>query len=487
MKKAICLLVMLALGMGFFGCGKNPEPETTTEPEFVMHASDGTFQVGYARRDITPRASTPLSGYGNNERRMSTEILRRCYATAVAMRDADGKPILLMSLDTQGMYAGLRQLTTLLSAQLGIPKEQIICSATHTHAAPDVQSSMPVIDSYLNEIFLPQTVAAAKAAFIDLQTAQLSIGSIETEGLNFVRHYTYTDEAGNAQYFGDSFGTSTQEGDVRPVRDPDTTLYVMKIQREGRKDIIFTNWRAHPHFESRVNTTNVSSDYVGAVREYLEMSIDCEFVFYQGAAGNINPLSSILAKRHTTDMSQYASEMTNFILQCLENNMEPLPTGPIQTRQTMLEGKVNHDTDIYYYDATAVMAVWQATNDQKQAIAAGGASGIRSSYQANAIRSRKDMGETEDIELNAFAIGDHFAIVSAPNELFDSLSVMTEVGSPYEWTMCFGYANNGLGYMPDAATWEYTSYETDVTRFVKGTGEQIVDCYLSMLNEIYGE
>ena len=43
-----------------------------------------------------------------------------------------------------------------------------------------------------------------------------------------------------------------------------------------------------------------------------------------------------------------------------------------------------------------------------------------------------------------------------------------------------------VGYLPAAIAFEYTSYETDITRFVQGTGEMVRDEYIRMLNELYG-
>ena len=84
----------------------------------------------------------------------------------------------------------------------------------------------------------------------------------------------------------------------------------------------------------------------------------------------------------------------------------------------------------------------------------------------------------------AVCIGDEFAFVTFPGELFDTISVGIEEGSPYPTTMLIGYSTGHIGYLPSAYAFEYTSYETDITRFVEGTGEIVRDEYIRMLSEI---
>ena len=86
--------------------------------------------------------------------------------------------------------------------------------------------------------------------------------------------------------------------------------------------------------------------------------------------------------------------------------------------------------------------------------------------------------------LNAVSIGDEFAFVTFPGEMFDSISVRMEENSPYFTTMMLGYCYHHLGYLPSAVAYKYTSYETDITRFAPGTGEMVADKHVEMLREL---
>ena len=86
--------------------------------------------------------------------------------------------------------------------------------------------------------------------------------------------------------------------------------------------------------------------------------------------------------------------------------------------------------------------------------------------------------------MNAVSIGDSFAFVTFPGELFDSLSVRMEDGSPFKTTMLLGYCYHHLNYLPSMAAFKYGSYEVDVTRFQCGMGETVADTYHQMLKEL---
>ena len=117
------------------------------------------------------------------------------------------------------------------------------------------------------------------------------------------------------------------------------------------------------------------------------------------------------------------------------------------------------------------------------------------------------------LELNAFMIGKEFAMVTAPNELFDRFSTEAtmetiELYNDWEklWNMdtygepfMMGYANDSKGYISYQVAWDYTkgvlnwsgkdvyaegSYETQTGWFKRGTGEELMDVYKWMLDTI---
>lgn len=178
--------------------------------------------------------------------------------------------------------------------------------------------------------------------------------------------------------------------------------------------------------------------------------------------------------------------------------------------QTDAEGNVITDTDgnpLYYTDANGdpVVGVERIAQVQK----------IASIHHANSVIGKyKSTSVTPgQLELNAFTIGAGFAMVTAPNELFDRYSreaTIETVNQYNDWEKLWdedtygepfmmGYANDSRGYISYSIAWDYSkgvlnwagkdvyavgSYETQTGWFQQGTGEEIIDVYKWMLSTI---
>lgn len=485
MKKIICMLLVAMLTLSLFGCAKTDGKPAAENQEAT--SGEKTFRVGYARLDITPEEPLPLGGFGNTDKRISTEILRRLYVTCVAITDEQDYTVLMYGCDFINPYAALMNARPVVAQATGVPEHQILVNSSHTHAGPDAGTTS--FQSTVNWINLvnEQIVQAGVDAMADRKPATMSYGSIETENLNFIKHYYHIDASGQKLFFGDNFGTQVLDETTQHTTQIDQTMFLLQFQREGDKPVVMASWRAHPLLDGGSSRTEVSSDYIGAFREALELQYDCDFVFYQGAAGNNNSSSRLMKEVRTKDTAEYGALLAGYALEGLKNNMTDVGNpGLVQSRYTLLEEEVNHDTDSLYIAAQQVQAVWKTTNNFTEAKTAGMPYGIRSPYMANAIVNRYNKEKTAVSELNAVAFGDHVAFVSAPNELYDQLGEMTEAGSTYPMTVTLGYTNGYTGYIPTLYGFEYTSYETDVCWFKAGIGEVMVDTFLSMLDEMDG-
>lgn len=468
MKKVFTLIVCLAMVLSLCAC------KTEETPQFL---------VGYAKEDITPMADTPvpLAGYGNTDKRMSTGFKDRLYITCVAMTDANDNTLLMFSGDTIGATL-IEKLRPAVSAETGIPEENISLTATHTHSGPDVgQTGFQSIQIFIND-YVNNGVKAARKALEDRKAAKMYYATIETEGLNFIRHYYVED--GTAM--GDNFGDQGKLA-VSHTSENDPTMHLIKFTRgEGNKDVLLMNWRAHPSITGGSTKYDISADFVGSVREYLEKELNCEFAYFQGAAGNVNPRSRITEEDCTKDYKLYGQQLGSFAIRALKDAVE-METGPIKIVHHTFVGTVNHTEDYLIKEATEIRAYWSESGDSAKAKEMGEPYGIRNALHAGAIKTRYNLPETQNLELYGFAIGDQLAFVTAPNELFADNAQYVEDNSVFEHTIVLGYSNGSLGYMPSDHAFVYTSYETDATRFVRGTAELISAEQLTMLQELKGQ
>ncbi len=481
MKKILVLFLTVLFVLP--GCAKEP----AQQPAVQQTAAEITeFSVGYSRKIVNPDEAIPLVGYGNEETRYLQEIGHDITVAVIAISDGEGNDILIINTDmctTSSAWGD--PMRNLVYAATNVPLERIYISSNHSHSAPKVSGSNEKVVRYQQKVF-DYTAEAAVEAMADRKKATMETGSIETENLNFVKHYQYVDENGEMQYFGDNFGTAVYNETTQHTTEVDPTMHLLRFKREGEKDLIVVNWRAHPHFTGGSKKYVLSSDYPGAFREAVERQIGVDCVYLQGACGNVNSSTRLAEERRTTDVRTFGSLLAGYAIEGLENNMTQVDTGTIKTQYYEYYGEINHTFDSLLVQAKTVSSVWAQTNSWDECRPYMTPYGIRSPYHANAIVANYSRSKEADglLRMNAVTIGDSFCFVTFPGELFDTISAGVEEGSPFKSTMLIGYSNGHIGYLPSAYAFEYTSYETDITRFAEGTGEIVRDQYIAMLNEM---
>ena len=95
-------------------------------------------------------------------------------------------------------------------------------------------------------------------------------------------------------------------------------------------------------------------------------------------------------------------------------------------------------------------------------------------------------GHERESSVQVILIGD-VALVGVPGEFFTGLGMEIKKRSPYPDTYIAELANDWIGYLPDREAFELGGYQTWVGshNFAEiGTGEQVVDQAVSMLEEL---
>ena len=442
------------------------------------------YRVGFGRIDITPEESVPLAGYGNTSMRFFQNIRDRLIANCVAISDQADSTVLLFDVDLIVMDEPVLGLVREgIEKNYGVPGDRVMICATHTHAGPDIWNTKePSIVRY-HQLLSSRLVQAAGEALQDRKEAQLYYGTVEVPNMNFVKHYCHTTEDGKTLYFGDNFGKQVLDETTRHATDSDPSLHVLQFVRQGGRDIVIGNWRAHPHFTSGSRKYDLSADYPGAFRKALEAMKGCHAVFFQGCGGNNNSSTRLVHERRYTTCDSYGMALAASAVECLNKKMTLAAGGSVKAKQLWLEYPLDHRDDGRVEEALKVQKVWQETNDAAKATEAGRPYGIRSPYHANAIVSKSKRPASKTMEINAMAFGPDVAIVTG-SEMFDTISIVTEQQSVFAATVTMAYFNAYRGYIPSNFGFEYTCYESDVAWFAPGIAEKLIETYTDMLKEL---
>ena len=446
------------------------------------------FKVGFNRQTVNPDESVPLAGYVNDDKRFHTSQADDICATCVAISDGDAT-VLVIGFDVTVAGTEFSQLLRQrLEKETGIPQDRMLLAGTHTHAGPGLgeqklQTWFPEIERYWVK-FANGVSEAARLAIADLKPARIFTGSVETESLNFVKHYKARHKVtGEISYIGDNFGDEKNTTVIDHATKGDPTLHVVKFVRDGGRDVVLSNFRGHPHFDGGFTKYILSPSFIGPFRRALESIMDCDVLYLQGASGNVNTTTRLGKERRYTCAQSHGMALAAYAAECMYSHMKEVEPGPIRNVQVEFWGERAKVDESLLEIAYKVSDLWDETADRQKCIELGMPYGIRSPFLAHAIighSHRKDIDYR--MVLNAVAVGDFLSIVTFPGELFDSLSERIEEDSPFQTTLVMGYAHHQIGYMPTLNSYKYTSYETDITRFAPGTGEKVVAKYVEMLN-----
>ena len=474
MKKLISLVLALVMVLSLVACGGASE----AEGENNGGGSTAALQVGYGKANITPEKPVPLGGYGRSDKRISQGILNYLYATCIAITDADDNTILLFGMDITAPGEAYINFGEVVSKATGVPLENIVISASHTHSAPDYGAGDVAGVGDALQLLKNGMVKAAETAMKDRKPAEMAIASVETERMNFVRHYLCND----GTYAGSNFG-DTSSGIKEHSSEADPILQLVKFTREGDNDIILTNFQCHPHQTGGSDRFELASDVVGEYRTEMEKD-KVEVIYFSGAGGNLNSTSYIKELNKTQDFHEWGIELAKYARSA---QYTPVSGGKVQVQKATYEGKVNHEMDAYAASCGQLRSLWdQGKLTTAQVIEEGKALGIElhSAYHAGAISNRAAMGRTESFDIWTYSFGD-IGFAAVPYEMFDNNGQYIKENSPFAMTVIATLSNRANGYIPSEDIYEYGSYECDTTKFVKGTGEELAEKYVSMLTDLY--
>lgn len=460
-------------------------------------AAEKPMQVGYAIVNVMPKESgLPLGGYGNTLERLSDNSLTKdpwdmLKASCVAITDGQGNTVLLIGMDeVRAQEIVVATARRKINWATGIPEDHIMINATHTHSAPDLGSNVTKIHNYVDQLSDCLRDAAVEAVADREEIDKMQGGSIQTEGLNWVRHYTYKDSKGDLQYFGDSFGTVTINSTTEHVIEPDRTLHVLQFTRKnGKQPVVLVNFRMHPHSQGSATDLKPTADVIGTFRYAMENQ-GYLVSYYQGAAGMINSGSRLSTdKRYTKEQYvQYGEKMAEYVMKCPLKDLTP---GVIKTVQYQYIGTTNRNQDELYEAAKVCAGIWSDPTQgdlttRRKLIQE---KGFRSPYQCNAITTRHNLPDHLTMELDAITIGKAVEISTTPFEMFHETSMWLEqqMRGTYQLSMSFGYTNGHMSYVPTHTVWKYTSYETDISYWQEGTAEDVVYTICDMLGVSHKE
>jgi len=229
------------------------------------------FKVGFAKRDITPTAPTPMWGYGARHNALSTGVLDPLMAKAIVI-EAGGQRLAIVGTDigrgpTRDMMKQIRQ-----AVKEKANVDTVLISGSHSHHGPVIEltdkpdrgkGTYDDAVAYTKKLPVLLTEAIVEAAG-KLQPAKIGVGHKDVE-YNRNRHTK------------------------QPVKPTDPMLAVMRFDGvDGKPIAVLVNFAAHP-VTLPAELLKFSPDYPGHLQGRVEEALGTNCVFMQGASGDLSP------------------------------------------------------------------------------------------------------------------------------------------------------------------------------------------------------
>lgn len=386
-----------------------------------------SVKLGVAQVNITPSQPTLMSGY-NSRKTPFTGIHDSLYAYSFYFENTTGKN-LLITADLIGFSFDFSDETrSKISSAVGIPSENIMLVATHTHGGPSIDDR--------GEIF---------AYSGELQTKLIDVSLKATEKVVPFKMgigKTYCNMNINRRA---EFGSNEIWLGHNPSGPCDHELEVMKFESMDNQLLaVLINWPCHGTVTGYTNF-QVTGDWPGAATRFIRESLgkDAIVAVTAGASGDINPVYGKDDGFRRVDAVGY---------HVCKEAMKVLPeikTRPVSSVQSV---ETNH-----YFPG-------------------------KKACEDHFPRHSFEPGPDKKIRFTVLRIG-NIALAGVSGELMTEIGMEIKKQSPIR-TVVVTHCNGSSGYICTDKSYPEAGYEIQVTEFMPGVEKPLVNEMIRLINSV---
>ncbi|MEA3225279.1 MAG: neutral/alkaline non-lysosomal ceramidase N-terminal domain-containing protein [Planctomycetota bacterium] len=435
--------------------------------------------AGVAVTDITPPIGYRMSGYFRE--RPSTGTSNPLRAKAVVLRQGD-ESAALVSCDIIGLSPDVSaRARKRASEATGIPAENILLAATHSHTGPlyfgalrkyfhDQAVAEHGSDPYEKVDYPARLVRRIAEAITRANAAakpiRLEAGSAEQQGLAFNRRFHMKN--GTVR-----FNPGVLNPDIVRVAGPiDPEVGIVFFRRAETGD----NIAALVNFALHLDTVG-GSEYAADYPFYVEQSLrdkygkDLTLLYGTGTCGDINHIDVTKRERLKTDyIGKTLADTVIAKAQSLKAVAEPALAVRSETVEVPLQR----------YGPEKI--AWARENIKKVGTKELSFLEQVEAYKILAIEMRHS--RTIPIEVQVFRLSRDVAVVGLPGEVFVDLGLAIKRASPFTHTLVIELCQDAPGYIPTKKAFAEGSYETVNSQIAPGGGEKMVEAAIRLLKEL---
>lgn len=459
------LLVLMFCGM---------RPAAAQESAAEKRTAPQSLRAGFARADITPAVGSEIPG--NFQKNFAEGVHDRLLVEAAFFANGStelavvGVDLIMIPRDV------VNDARRAAETRCGIPAPNILIAASHTHNGGPIIECFEVESDPAYCRFVAEKIAEAVVQAHDKTVeARISTGVGRDDSVGFNRRFKMKD--GTVKTHPGKMNPDIVEA-AGPI-DPDVGVIAVE-NTQGQLLGCIVNYALHG---TTMGGSLISADWPYYLRETIRGGIgsDIGVVFINGACGDVTQVDN--RSPRPSEFGEAWARRAGM-------------TVGAEALKVLARAEFKADAPLGVATESLALPIRDLAGSDEELIAREApASGLGSGggdvylREARLVREMKAKSPTVNVEVQAIRIGDA-AIVSNPTEFFCQLGLDIKRGSPWKPTMVAELANGYSGYCPTAEAFKGGGYEVRTARssfLAPGTGEQIVESSVRLLNQLAGK
>jgi neutral ceramidase len=442
------------------------------------------MEAGVAVADITPPLNYRMCGYFHE--RLSTAAHDPLMARAIVLREGRRQAAIVLC-DLIGFP---RELTVhvrrVAQEKTGIPADNILLAATHTHTGPLYAGAMrkhlhdlavasggsdPAEKVDYPALLIEKLVRVIVDAQAAVEPVMLSAGVGCEKKLSFNRRFHM--KGGGPVRFNPGKMNPNILRPAGPI-DPDVGVLLFLRAADGQPVALLTVFALHL---DTVGGLEYSADYPYYLEQSLRGELGDRFVslFGNGTCGDINhfDVSHPRPQHGHEEAERIGRRLAATVKSTLEDS-DAIQETSLDVRMEVVDVPLKRFGEEEVAWAKEAMKKVHTPElpflDRVKA------------YNIAAVQLLG--GDTLPMAVQVFRLADDVAVVALPGEVFVDLGLSIKRKSPFATTMVIELAHDAPGYVPTRKAFAEGSYETVNSRIQPGGGEMLVDAALRLLDDL---
>ncbi|MDF1756231.1 MAG: HEAT repeat domain-containing protein [Verrucomicrobiales bacterium] len=453
-----------------------------------LRASAPTFLAGASTVDVSP-VKLPAIRNGGFLQAVWSRNSDPLYARSLVLDDGK-KSIVLCVVDSCMLPTDVCDaIKTLVTEQTGIPRDQFLISATHTHSAPSTMAMClgTSKDEAYTEFLIPKVAQGITNAWEKRKPARAGWTAVDaSEFTNCRRWINRSDKTGT-----DPFGNRTVRammhpgyenpnttGPAGPI-DPELSIFSVVSADTEKPIAAFTNFSMHYYGAGG----GFSADYFGEMAKNIETKLGdgAVAIVSQGTSGDLHWMDYSRPKRTDLNRNQYAEQLSSLATKAISG---------IKYRDDISLNMAERRILLKRRTPSPERLAWAAPINQARETRPEAERPPKDRPEVYAQQAEwiANNAETE-VVLQAIRIGD-LAIAALPNEVYGITGLKLKAQSPFDATFNIELANGAEGYIPPPeqhALGGYTTWPARTAGLEVEAEPKFVAHLLELFEEVTGQ